>query len=76
VQVQMRQGFGLATIVDHGDGTATVYGHQSAVAVKAGQAVRRGQAIGTVGHTGYATGDHLHFEVRVHGVPTDPRRWL
>jgi hypothetical protein len=76
VQVQLRQGFGLATIVDHGDGTATVYCHQSAVAVKAGQAVKRGQVIGTVGHTGYATGDHLHFEVRVHGVPSDPKLWL
>jgi hypothetical protein len=76
VQVQLRQGFGLATIVDHGDGTATVYGHQSKVAVHAGQAVKRGQVIGTVGHTGYATGDHLHFEVRVHGVTTDPKLWL
>jgi hypothetical protein len=76
VQVQLRQGFGLATIVDHGDGTATVYCHQSKVAVRAGQAVKRGQIIGTVGHTGYATGDHLHFEVRVHGVPTDPKKWL
>jgi hypothetical protein len=76
VQVQLRQGFGLATIVDHGDGTATVYAHQSKVAVRAGQVVKRGQIIGTVGHTGYATGDHLHFEVRVHGVPTDPKQWL
>jgi hypothetical protein len=76
VQVQLRQGFGLATIVDHGDGAATVYCHQSKVAVRAGQAVKRGQIIGTVGHTGYATGDHLHFEVRVHGVPTDPKKWL
>ncbi|MCU1484958.1 MAG: Peptidase [Actinomycetia bacterium] len=76
VQVQLRQGFGLATIVDHGDGTATVYCHQSAVRVKAGQAVKRGQIIGTVGHTGYATADHLHFEVRVHGVPSDPKKWL
>jgi biotin carboxyl carrier protein len=76
VQVQDRQGFGLTTIVDHGDGTATVYGHQAAVAVKVGDNVRRGQVIGTVGQSGYATGKHLHFEVRVHGVPTDPKRWL
>jgi biotin carboxyl carrier protein len=76
VQVQDRQGFGLTTIVDHGDGTATVYGHQAAVAVKVGDTVRRGQVIGTVGQSGYATGKHLHFEVRVHGVPTDPKRWL
>jgi biotin carboxyl carrier protein len=76
VQVLDRQGFGLTTIVDHGDGTATVYGHQAAVAVTVGDTVHRGQVIGTVGQTGYATGKHLHFEVRVHGVPTDPKRWL
>jgi hypothetical protein len=76
VQVASRQGYGTATIVDHGDGTATVYAHQSAVAVRAGQRVTRGQVIGTVGRTGFATGEHLHFEVRVHGTPSDPTGWL
>jgi hypothetical protein len=76
VHVAGRQGYGTTTIIEHGDGTATVYAHQSAVSVRVGQAVRRGQAIGTVGRTGYATGDHLHFEVRVHGMPSDPTGWL
>jgi murein DD-endopeptidase MepM/ murein hydrolase activator NlpD len=76
VQVADRQGYGLTTVIDHGDGTGTVYGHQSAVQVRAGDRVVRGQRIGTVGHSGYATGPHLHFEVRVHGVPTDPTLWL
>ena len=76
VHVAEHQGYGLVTIVDHGDGTGTVYGHQAAVAVREGDHVARGQRIGTVGHSGYATGNHLHFEVRVHGVPTNPALWL
>jgi hypothetical protein len=76
VQVEVRPGYGLTTIIDHGDGIATVLAHLAAVAVHPGDHVTRGQSIGTEGHSGYATGDHLHFEVRLHGVPTDPRRWL
>ena len=75
VQVSSRQGYGTTTIIDHGDGVGTVYGHQSGAAVRAGDPVRRGQTIGTVGRTGFATGDHLHFEVRLHGEPRDPRAW-
>jgi hypothetical protein len=76
VQIELRPGYGLATIIDHGDGIATVVGHQATVAVRAGDRVSRGQEIGRVGHSGYATGNHLHFEVRLHGRPTDPRRWF
>ena len=75
VQVAVRQGYGLTTIVDHGDGLGTVYAHQARVSVSAGQTVRTGQVIGTVGSTGFATGPHLHWEVRLHGVPTEPRSW-
>ena len=75
VQVASRQGYGLTTIVDHGDGVGTVYAHQAASAVRAGDRVRRGQAIGTVGRSGNVTGAHLHFEVRLHGAPRDPRAW-
>lgn len=65
-------GYGNAIIIDHGGSTSTVYGHCSQIFVSNGQDVQRGQAIGAVGMTGRATGPHLHFEVRVNGVPVDP----
>jgi murein DD-endopeptidase MepM/ murein hydrolase activator NlpD len=65
-------GYGNAIILDHGGSTSTLYGHCSQIFVSTGQDVQRGQAIGAVGMTGRATGPHLHFEVRVNGVPVDP----
>jgi murein DD-endopeptidase MepM/ murein hydrolase activator NlpD len=69
-------GYGSLVIVDHGGQLDTLYGHLSALYVREGQSVRRGQAIGAVGATGRATGAHLHYEVRVNGAPVDPRRYL
>ncbi|MBV8296487.1 MAG: peptidoglycan DD-metalloendopeptidase family protein [Acidimicrobiia bacterium] len=69
-------GYGNATVIDHGNGLATVYGHQSSIAVSPGQSVRRGQVVGYVGCTGLCTGPHLHFEVRVDGTPVDPMQYL
>ncbi|MHB8464191.1 MAG: M23 family metallopeptidase [Acidimicrobiales bacterium] len=69
-------GYGNYTCIDHGKNVATCYGHQSAILVKLGDHVRRGQVIGLVGSTGYSTGPHLHFEVRVGGTPVDPLPWL
>ena len=64
-------GYGNFVVIDHGNGLATAYGHQSAIYVSGGS-VSQGQSIGAVGSTGNSTGCHLHFEVRVNGTPVDP----
>jgi murein DD-endopeptidase MepM/ murein hydrolase activator NlpD len=69
-------GYGNLTVIDHGNGLATAYGHQSGIAVGMGQTVSQGLVIGYVGSTGHSTGPHLHFEVRVNGVPVDPLSYL
>jgi murein DD-endopeptidase MepM/ murein hydrolase activator NlpD len=76
VSVGVRGGYGNATIIDHGGGVATLYAHQSEMFVIEGQAVKAGQVIGAVGSTGFSTGPHLHFEVRLRGVPVDPMLYL
>ena len=69
-------GYGNLTVIDHGRGLATAYGHQSALAAGNGQTVSQGQTIGYVGCTGHCFGPHLHFEVRVNGQPVDPLGYL
>ncbi len=71
-----RGGYGNCIIIDHGGGIATLYGHQSSLAASVGQSVSAGQVIGYVGSTGYSTGPHLHWEVRVNGSPTNPRGYI
>ena len=69
-------GYGNTVVIDHGGGLATLYAHQSRVAVRPGQRVERGEVIGYVGSTGYSTGPHLHFEVRVGGAVRNPAGYL
>jgi murein DD-endopeptidase MepM/ murein hydrolase activator NlpD len=68
-------GYGNIVIIDHGGGMGTAYAHQSAIYVGGGS-VSQGQTIGAVGSTGHSTGCHLHFEVRVNGIPVDPLGYL
>lgn len=68
--------YGSMVIVDHAGGLQTLYAHHQRNFVKAGDPVRRGQPIALVGHTGNATGDHLHFEVRWNAGTVDPRAVL
>jgi murein DD-endopeptidase MepM/ murein hydrolase activator NlpD len=69
-------GYGNLVIVSHGPDIDTFYGHLSAIYVREGQRVERGQALGAVGASGRATGTHLHYEVRVRNKPVDPHAFL
>ena len=69
-------GYGNTVIIDHGGGVSTLYAHNSDLAVEYGEMVERGQVIAYCGSTGYATGSHCHFEVRINGEHTDPWEYL
>lgn len=69
-------GYGNAVMIDHGGGLVSLYGHNTSVNVSVGQAVSQGQVIASAGSTGYSTGPHCHFEVRLHGEVTDPQNYL
>ena len=69
-------GYGNYTCIQHGGAMSTCYGHQSRIATSVGARVSQGQVIGYSGNTGNSTGPHLHFEVRINGVPQDPMGYL
>ncbi|HLA19516.1 MAG TPA: M23 family metallopeptidase, partial [Dehalococcoidia bacterium] len=62
---------GNSVIIDHGAGLLTGYHHMSSIAVSAGQEITKGDLVGYVGATGFVSGDHLHWEARIHGVKVD-----
>jgi len=73
-------GYGKVVIVDHGNvngkPTTTLYAHMDSISVSNGQYVSKGQVIGYEGTTGYSTGPHVHFEVRVNGQPNNPQNYI
>lgn len=68
--------YGILIKIKHPSGHETRFAHLSAVAVQAGQRIRKGQIIGKIGSTGRSTGPHLHYEVRYNGKPLDPRKFM
>lgn len=68
--------YGNTVVVDHGAGYRSLYAHMSSCSVEEGAFVNRGEELGKVGSTGRSTGPHLHYEVRVNGLPVNPARFL
>jgi len=69
-------GYGKVLVLDHGYGVKTRYAHLSEIFVRTGGRVRRGDKVASVGNTGRSTGTHLHYEVRVNGIPENPRKFI
>jgi murein DD-endopeptidase MepM/ murein hydrolase activator NlpD len=76
VAAEVVNGYGREVTIDHGHGLETLYGHMSGFAVTPGQSVTRGQVIGYIGHSGRTTGNHVHYEVRIHNSPVNPHKYL
>ena len=72
----LSNGYGKNIIIDHGNGIITRYAHLSKYASQKGQLIKRGELIAYVGNTGRSTGPHLHYEVKLNGVPVNPYRYI
>ena len=75
-RVSYSPSYGKTVVIDHGYGYRTIFGHTSKILVKSGQRIHRGDRVALVGNTGRSTGPHLHYELRLDGVPIDPRKTL
>ena len=73
---QLWWGYGRYVEIDNGNNVVSIYGHMSKLFVYPGEKVKIGQIIGLEGQTGWATGPHVHFEVRVYGIPVNPRTFV
>ncbi|MBL6750146.1 MAG: M23 family metallopeptidase [Nevskia sp.] len=71
-----RSGYGNMVEIDHGNGYVTRYGHNASIMVKAGERIRKGQAIALMGNTGRSTGPHVHFEVLLNGNTVNPEQYI
>jgi murein DD-endopeptidase MepM/ murein hydrolase activator NlpD len=76
VSAERHRAYGLMVEIDHGNGLSTRYAHLSAILVKEGARLSAGTVLGKIGSTGRSTAPHLHYEVRLHGDPIDPRRYI
>jgi len=69
-------GYGNTVMIKHGNSAITVYAHNHRNSVKENQSVRQGQQVATIGRTGRATGNHVHFEIRINRRPVNPEKYL
>lgn len=76
IEAEPDAGYGRSILIDHGDGITTRYAHLNRIFVVVGEQVKQGEIIGAVGMSGRTTGPHLHYEVRIHGTPVNPGRFL
>ena len=76
IEAEPDAGYGRSVLIDHGDGITTRYAHLSRIFLMIGEEVKQGEVIGAIGTTGRSTGPHLHYEVRIHGAPVNPFKFL